>query len=680
MPIKWFTCPDGQAIEIADCLKEGNCRMKDRCATRSYLQLISKDRIWTGKPSTTQLISGTMYSFLKLMRDYAVSPSDRAFMIHGTKGHGTLEASDDEYSLLEESFKDDSEESGIADVLEIEGGLSVLVDYKTSGSFKVAKALGFHIEEEPTGEVYKSGKRKGEEKTRKILKKSDEKIDRWEWELQLNNYRMKFEKAGFKVDRMKIMCIVRDGNTFIARSRGVFRNIYYFDIARIDDKIVRDYFDIKKKALLKALDDGFCQGVCNAKENWDSLRCQNYCEVAEHCPYGKYLKQERESEDMAIKGLTEIRRLPRLGKIRLGIKKKSPKSGAEYPAEVDYFILDPQTPSEIENQKLLDEFHRLFGEQPKRIEVMFATGIPDVDFPQFYKRYGSSTMLKCKGDGETATVAHPDFAKGLTEKGKDELGNIQVVCKGKDCIYQQNKECSRVGVLQVLLPDLPGSGVWQIPTGSFNSIVNINSGFEFVKAACGRYHMIPLALERVAEDIQYEGKKSKHYIMRINQQIKLRLIQEYAQIAPEKMLLALPEPESGKEDILFQENITIEAEAVEDVSPNEASISYEDKIELCPSKELLAALWETISIDAEIKQDKNRAKKLNELKNKKKLEFGQEAATEKGKKAKSVNEVTLDPKCQPCAKVKSCMVKNVATGRELCEGAYTDENKNELSL
>ena len=53
-------------------------------------------------------------------------------------------------------------------------------------------------------------------------------MERWEWEFQLNNYRMKFEQAGFDVDQMKVMCIVRDGNTHIARSRGVFRNIYFF--------------------------------------------------------------------------------------------------------------------------------------------------------------------------------------------------------------------------------------------------------------------------------------------------------------------------------------------------------------------------------------------------------------------------------------------------------------------
>ena len=78
-----------------------------------------------------------------------------------------------------------------------------------------------------------------------------------------------------------------------------------------------------------------------SKENWDGVKCASYCEVAEFCPLGKFLKKEREDEEMAIKGVSEVRRLPRCGKIRLGIKKKT-KEGVEYPAEVDYFILDRQ--------------------------------------------------------------------------------------------------------------------------------------------------------------------------------------------------------------------------------------------------------------------------------------------------------------------------------------------------
>jgi len=551
-----------------------------RCATRSYLKLVSRDRPWTGRPSTTQLIQGTMQAFLKITNEYAVSPDQRAFMVHGTSAHAKLEDSDDECSLLEQRFdSEDEDNTGISDVIETELGKSVLTDYKTSGSYKVAKALGFHVVDESTGEVYKSGKHKGEEKMRKVLKREPSAEDRWEWELQLNNYRIKAQRKRLidKIDELKIQCMVRDGNTYIARSRGVFRNVYYFNIRILPDNEILSYFADKKKALEIALQQGFCKETCTAKENWDGLKCERFCEVSEFCRYGKYLRKQKEDEDMAIKGLSEIRRLPRLGKIRLGIKKIA-SSGKEHPSEVDYFILDPSTPSELENKKLIDEFHKLFGEKPKTIKIMFPVADANMYFSQFYKRYGSGASLKCKGDGESAVCIKDEFAKGLKKIGTDELGMPKVECKGKDCPYYVSKECSEVGILQVLLPDLPGAGVWQIATGSFHSIVNLNSSIDYVRAVCGRAHMIPLILERREQEIQYEGKKSKHYIMQINMDFSLSDLQKFALIDPTKALLELPDPEIEKEDILFLENKEVEGAQKKDVKTIEA----EKKAEAAP--------------------------------------------------------------------------------------------------
>ena len=556
--LKWFICPDNQRIEVADCLKEGGCRMSDRCATRSYLRLASKERPWTGKPSTTQLIQGTMCAFLKLTQDFATSPDDRAFMINGTKGHANLEASEDEWSILEQKFTE-SDISGIADDFEKELGKSVLADYKVSGSFKVAKALGFYTEDVPTGEIYKSGKRKGEPKTRKELRRDETKIDRFEWEMQLNKYRIEFEKLGFPVDRLKIQCLVRDGNTFVARNRGVLRNIYYFTINKLPDEIVLSYFSEKKKALEQALKQGFWNSPCSSTENWDGVKCADYCDVAEFCPLGKYLKKEKEEENMAIKGISEIRRLPRLGKIRLGIKKskQGPKGLVEYPTEVDYFILDPQTPSELENQKLKDEFAKRYGEQPKQIPIMLPIGDTNVVFPQFYKRYDKSQLVRCKGDGVEAVCTSKEFAVGLDITGENEQGLPKVKCLGTNCPYYQKKWCNEVATLQVLLPEMPGAGVWQITTGSFHSIVNLNSCLDYVRVMAGRFHMIPLKIERRPQVVGQGTEARTHYILHINMAISLAELQKCANIDPTRIMLDLPEPEETMAELLLGEGAEV---------------------------------------------------------------------------------------------------------------------------
>lgn len=568
MPLKWFICPDNVRIEKDECLKEGGCRMGDRCATRSYLRLVARDRPWTGKPSTTQLIQGTLCAFLKITKEYATSPDARAFMINGTKGHANLEESPDEQSLLEQKFDGSDEVTGISDVLETENGETVLADYKVSGSFKVAKALGFWVDEEPTGELITRGKRKGEPKMRKVLKRSPEKEDRRDWELQLNKYRIEAQKKfpDMNINKLKIQCCVRDGNTYIARSRGIYRNIYYFRINILPDEEIIKYFADKKVDLLQALKQGYWNQICSREENWEGLKCERYCEVAEHCSYGKFLKIEKATEDAMIKGLSETRRFPRLGKIRLGMKKtKVYPDGkkTEYPVELDYFRLDPSVPVPEEREKILQEFERKYGKEPKSIDVMFPHPDPQVFFPQFFKRYGGNRLAKCIGDGETAECSSAENASGLKITGDSERGWKKVECNGQECPYYKAKQCSERGTLNVLLPELPGIGVWQIETGSIHGIIGINSAIEGITRMCGRVNMIPLKLERRPIETNHDGKKMTHYPIFLNQDIRLADLQRFALIDATRVALELPAPDPDKEDILTQENKEIDPEVGE---------------------------------------------------------------------------------------------------------------------
>jgi hypothetical protein len=575
MPLKNFICPDAVEINCKDCLKEGGCRRKNRCATRAYLTLASTERTWTGKPSTTQLIAGTMYSFLKLTKDYSITPDSRAFMINGTNAHAKLEnaGADDEYSLLEEKYANE-DISGISDVIEEENGTVKLMDYKISGSFKVAKALGWTVAEQPTDEVYKSGKRKGEHKTIKILVQDKTKADIRDWTLQLNKYRIFFEKKfNKKISKLQIQVIVRDGNTFIARSRGVFRNVYLIDIPIVNDKEINGYFETKKKNLLQAIKQGFWNEICNEKENWEGLKCAKYCEVAQYCPFGKYLKEEKKSEEDMIKGLSDARRLPRLGKIRLGIMAKNAK-GVEYPKEVDYFILDPETPIEEQRNKLIKQFEALFGKNPKSINIMLPVSDRNIVFPQFYKRYGLSSALKCKGDGETAVVGDKKFAEGLKVIGKDEMGRTEVVCEGQNCPYYKKKECSECATLNVFIPKIEGMGVWQITTGAINSIINLNSNLDLIQTVAGRIHMIPLTLERVPQETNHDGKKAIHYILKINTDIKLADVQKLGSIDPSKILL--PESVIDDKDLLLEsgsEVVNTETGEIKDLKQAEIELN-----------------------------------------------------------------------------------------------------------
>ena len=253
------------------------------------------------------------------------------------------------------------------------------------------------------------------------------------------------------------------------------------------------------------------------------------------------IKLER-SDKMPIDGLTEINRPPRQGMLRLGIKKKT-QGGKEYPSEVDYFILDPETPDEVEKQRLIDKFHEVFGDKPKAIAISLPASDIDEVFPQNYKRYGRNTSLKCIGDGQKAVCTEKEFAQGLETIGHDDRGLPKVECKGRSCVFATTneaattKECKATGTLSVDIWPLGGIGVWQVTTGSFNSIVNINSCIRSIVAKYGRAHALPLILERRPQITTFNGKKTTHYTLHINTDKSIEELVRTAQIAPEQVLI-----------------------------------------------------------------------------------------------------------------------------------------------
>lgn len=188
-----------------------------------------------------------------------------------------------------------------------------------------------------------------------------------------------------------------------------------------------------------------------------------------------------------IKDLSDKRRLPRLGKIRLGVKAVA-KTGKEFPREVNHFVVPP-------------EVSAVYGEKPTELDVMFPLNDIDTVFPQAYKFYGSGRGLKCVGNGESAM----------------RLDETTQTMKQRDCpcdLLEQGK-CQRRAHLMVMLPMVSMGGVYQIDLGSYHSIVDINSGLDFIQALVGRFAMAPLKLKRVARETHNGGKKTVHYPLQI---------------------------------------------------------------------------------------------------------------------------------------------------------------------
>ena len=288
MALEWFRCPDSKITTVKDCLSK--CRMDERCLTLPTLTLMADERKWTGIPSTTQLLNGTMYEFLKLTQPYIVDPDSRAFMLAGTKHHQPLEEVAKKLNLPAEIPLNIDRD--IFDLLEPENGNHVLTDYKLWGSYRVARALGI-VEAgkklDPSGAVYqKSGKwgQAGTPKMVTVFESMPQEVDVFNEELQLNRYRIMLEELGISVSKMQLQVTVRDGGLAVATSRGITRNIYRIPINRLDNDMVKTYFRDKERVLLAALDAGQYDMPCDNRECWDGVKCERYCEVARYCPKG----------------------------------------------------------------------------------------------------------------------------------------------------------------------------------------------------------------------------------------------------------------------------------------------------------------------------------------------------------------------------------------------------------
>ena len=284
-----------------------------------------------------------------------------------------------------------------------------------------------------------------------------------------------------------------------------------------------------------------------------------------------------------IIGLREKRRLPRLGKIRLGVKTKSAKTGNEYPTETPYFVCPP-------------EVERVYGKQPTELDVLFPLEDTSITIPQAYEYYGSGKGLKCMGDGETA-LRMDDTKHDMVERE----------CP---CELLEEKKCSKRMHLRVILPSVNIGGIYQIDTSSFNSIIDINSSVDYIRALVGRIALVPLKLKRVKTETHHEGKKQYHYTLKLELEADINFIntlrENTSQILMNAKQCSLPAP--------LAENPALDEESVI-ITEEEASLLDKQRNEgLPPARPTVSTPQKKQETSGETKTDTTPPKVKEELK------------------------------------------------------------------
>ena len=241
-------------------------------------------------------------------------------------------------------------------------------------------------------------------------------------------------------------------------------------------------------------------------------------------------------------------RLPIVGKVRLGYR--DPKKN-NAPVATPYFVLT-DAPQLVER----------FGERPTEIgPVWLPTEDESAVANRMLRYYTTTYQLTCWGDGQHATrkvdkeildkTGEPTPASHTTKEAR----MVTLRCP---CNLLESGQCKESMYFRFAIPDVEGIGVFQLATRSRNSIDNIFSCLDMIRAASvsteyprGRISGIPLRVSlRETEvvtigDSKVRGGKKKVYLVFLEPWEQVSLNEFQRQLAGRPPMMALAEPEEG---------------------------------------------------------------------------------------------------------------------------------------
>jgi len=185
---------------------------------------------------------------------------------------------------------------------------------------------------------------------------------------------------------------------------------------------------------------------------------------------------------MPIRGFLR-QRLPRLGKIHLGERVISAKTGNEYPNDLFHF-------------RVPEEVAAVYGETPASLDIMVPTPRIEEWFPLSLKRYQGENKLTCRGDGELAHCYNEEAG-----------GWLEQPCLYKECEFWLAKKCAEIGTLMIVLPEVNmNGGIYQIDTKSWYGINAVYSAFEaflnLVVSVTGEPRVVTGAVFKLTRELQ----------------------------------------------------------------------------------------------------------------------------------------------------------------------------------
>lgn len=203
--------------------------------------------------SVTELLKPLQAIYLAYTNDYEIDALNNTAALLGTGFHSLMEAqkliNPDDYIIEERFFKSicGMVISGQMDMLH--KPTKTIWDYKTSGMYKISKALKSH----------------------------DLKVDAKEWTIQTNCYNY---LGDLNCEHIKVLAIVKDfknNNTY-----GIPKPAVVIDVPVLKVATIKKWMEVKVGQIQKVLDTGQYP-ECTNNQMWNGIRCKDWCDVNMLC-------------------------------------------------------------------------------------------------------------------------------------------------------------------------------------------------------------------------------------------------------------------------------------------------------------------------------------------------------------------------------------------------------------
>lgn len=215
--------------------------------------------------------------------------------------------------------------------------------------------------------------------------------------------------------------------------------------------------------------------------------------------------------------LPEGGRIPRVGKLRLGIKierMRDDGSAFSYPSKVDYFVVNEDAST---SRQSAESFHAVYGDEPRELDIVLPAPRTEDVLEGAYRQYGTGGKLKRKCTGpDGQCVTRDDAGEWNAGPCWCEANNLPVEVKNKKGEMVKNPErCQLRYTLTVMLMRVAGVGCWQLDTGSIMAGEGLTASLRMLEQFRGHLQGAQATLRVVPKQVAPGGKATTVYIVEL---------------------------------------------------------------------------------------------------------------------------------------------------------------------